>query len=60
MKLWIYMGIALLVMLFIQVLYPRLTTLLTRMNHTETTQEWREQYGETPITIVPNDYVEEE
>lgn len=65
MKVWIYLGIAFLALLFIQVLYPRITALLTGMNRTETLeQQYEREYGEfdptAPITIVPNDYVEEE
>ena len=65
MKIWVYLGIAFLVMLFIQVLYPRLTALMSNMNRPATLEEQlREEYGDfdptAPITIVPNDYVEEE
>ena len=65
MKIWFYLAIALLVMLFIQVLYPRLTALLTAERRPATLEEQlREEYGDfdptAPITIVPNDYVEEE
>ena len=58
-KIWLYLGIAFAVLLFIQVLYPRLAALLTAgrtETATEQTREWNEQYGNTPITIVPNDY----
>ena len=65
MKIWIYLGIALLALLFIQALYPRLTALLTRMNQPASVEEQlQREYGDfdptAPITIVPNDYVEEE
>ena len=65
MKIWIYLGIAFLVLLFIQVLYPRLTVLLGGMDRSATVQEQLdEEYGgfdpTVPITVVPNDYVEEE
>ena len=53
------------VLLFIQLLYPRLTALMTGMNRPATLQEQLQaEYGDfdptAPITIVPNDYVEEE
>ena len=63
-KIWIYMGIAMLIVLFIQILYPRISALLNNMSRTETVDEQlRREYGDfdptAPITIVPNDYVEE-
>ena len=63
MKIWLYLGVAFVVLLFIQLLYPRLAALLTAGRQSaavEEVQEWQDQYGATPITIVPNDYVEEE
>ena len=65
MKIWLYLGIAFVVLLFIQALYPRLTALLTANRQPATLEEQlRQEYGDfdptAPITIVPNDYVEEE
>ena len=65
LKIWIYLGVAFVVLLFIQLLYPRLTALMTGMNRPATLQEQLQaEYGDfdptAPITIVPNDYVEEE
>ncbi len=62
LRIWLYLGIAFLVLLFIQLVYPRLASFFTNMDRTPARTEIQEEVGDfdpsAPITIVPNDYEE--
>lgn len=62
MRIWIYLGIAFLALLFIQLVYPRLASVFTNTGPTSTQTRIQEEYGDfdpsAPITVVPNDYEE--
>lgn len=60
-RIWMMMAVAVIVMLFIYILYPRLAEVFLRAQQTpapvEQTTESFDPYA--PFTIVPNDYQEE-
>ena len=60
MRIWIYLGIAFLALLFIQAVYPRLAAFFA--NDRPTPVQVQDEYGDfdpyAPITVVPNDYEE--
>lgn len=62
MRIWIYLGIAFMALLFIQLVYPRLAAFFT--NDRPVPAQVQEEYGDfdpyAPITVVPNDYQPEE
>ena len=62
MRIWIYLGIAFVALLFIQTVYPRLASFFTNMGTTQPRTEIESEYGDfdptAPITVVPNDYEE--
>ncbi len=62
MRIWIYLAIAFMALLFIQLVYPRLAAFFT--NDRPAPVQVQEEYGDfdpsAPITVVPNDYQLEE
>ncbi|MBQ0081397.1 MAG: hypothetical protein KBS95_07635 [Alistipes sp.] len=57
-KMVIFLGVVLLV-LFVYILWPRLVATFSKAHSTPKTEEIEEFNPYTPITIVPNDYEEE-
>ncbi len=62
MRIWLYLGIAFLALLFIQMVYPRLAAYFTGQSAAPVQTEVSSEYGDfdpsVPITVVPNDYEE--
>lgn len=62
MRIWIYLGIAFMALLFIQLVYPRLAAFFT--GDRPAAVQVQDEYGDfdpyAPITVVPNDYQEPE
>ncbi len=62
MRIWLYLGIAFLALLFIQMVYPRLAAYFTGQSAAPVQTEVSIEYGDfdpsVPITVVPNDYEE--
>lgn len=62
LRIWLYLGIAFMALLFIQLVYPRLAAFFTNRSASPVQAEISSEYGDfdptAPITVVPNDYEE--
>ncbi len=63
-RIWKYLFVALIALLFIQLIYPKLAGFFLSTGQSARTEQPVDEYGgfdpSAPITVVPNDYQEEE